>query len=88
MKPQTEKKNGHIFADCGGTPRCTICGADEDDAFVGGEECKCRACGEPLTNDGCTDKECELYDKDAQERCPLCGSGLANDDGDCQKCGV
>jgi hypothetical protein len=29
----------HIFADCGGFPRCTKCGCDEDDAFVGGQEC-------------------------------------------------
>jgi hypothetical protein len=29
----------HYFADCGGIPRCVTCGCDEDDAFVGGEEC-------------------------------------------------
>jgi len=33
------KKGEHRMADCGGLPRCVTCGADEDDAFVGGEEC-------------------------------------------------
>jgi hypothetical protein len=32
----------HIWGDCNGTvpPFCVNCGCDEDDAFVGGEECK------------------------------------------------
>jgi len=29
----------HRFVDCGGSPRCATCGADEDDAFVGGASC-------------------------------------------------
>jgi hypothetical protein len=29
----------HVFADCGGYPRCVKCGCDEDDAYVGGEPC-------------------------------------------------
>lgn len=29
----------HEFADCGGHPCCVTCGSDEDDAFVGGQEC-------------------------------------------------
>ena len=29
----------HHFVPCGGVPRCATCGCDEDDAFVGGEEC-------------------------------------------------
>ena len=33
------KKGEHLFADCGGCPRCVTCGADEDDAFIGGQEC-------------------------------------------------
>lgn len=33
------KRGEHRFADCGGLPRCITCGCDEDDAFVGGEEC-------------------------------------------------
>jgi hypothetical protein len=31
--------SGHQFVDCGGHPRCAICGCDEDDAFVGGQAC-------------------------------------------------
>jgi hypothetical protein len=33
------KSGEHKFADCGGSPKCVTCGADEDDAFVGGEPC-------------------------------------------------
>jgi hypothetical protein len=29
----------HLFVSCGGFPKCATCGADEDTAFVGGEEC-------------------------------------------------
>ena len=29
----------HSFVDCGGVPRCSKCGCDEDDAFVGNEPC-------------------------------------------------
>jgi hypothetical protein len=35
----TESNSCHIFVDCGGHPRCKICGCDEDDAYVGGEPC-------------------------------------------------
>ena len=45
-KPKKTKKTTnvrqtgeHLFADCGGLPRCTTCGADEDVAFTAGEEC-------------------------------------------------
>ena len=38
--PVVSRKTGeHRFADCGGAPRCVTCGADEDDAFVGGAVC-------------------------------------------------
>lgn len=33
------KRGEHRFADCGGLPKCVTCGCDEDDAFVGGQEC-------------------------------------------------
>ena len=43
VKPITKrvrrKAGEHRFADCGGAPRCVTCGCDEDDAFVGGQEC-------------------------------------------------
>jgi hypothetical protein len=32
-------KGAHLFVPMGGHPRCADCGCDEDDAFVGGEEC-------------------------------------------------
>ncbi len=36
----TERKTGeHLFVEAGGHPVCADCGADEDDAFVGGEPC-------------------------------------------------
>lgn len=35
----TGEDTGHDFVDCGGVPRCSKCGCDEDDAFVGGEPC-------------------------------------------------
>lgn len=38
-KDTTRKTGEHLFADCGGLPRCVTCGADEDDAYVGGEPC-------------------------------------------------
>ncbi len=38
-KRQRRKAGQHRFAYCGGYPRCVTCGRDEDDAFVGGEEC-------------------------------------------------
>ena len=37
--PSPRKAGEHSFADCGGAPRCVTCGADEDDAFVGGAVC-------------------------------------------------
>jgi hypothetical protein len=37
---KTISNSGHHFINCGGTPRCSKCGCDEDAAFVGGEECK------------------------------------------------
>ena len=41
VKPKRERRKAgqHRFADCGGNPRCVTCGCDEDDAFVGAEEC-------------------------------------------------
>ena len=43
----TEREPGqHRFADCGGSPRCVTCGCDEDDAFVGGEDCTFGFCGQ------------------------------------------
>lgn len=39
VKRERRQKGEHRFADCGGYPRCVTCGADEDSAFVGGEEC-------------------------------------------------
>lgn len=49
-KTETRKRNRrksgeHRFADCGGCPRCVTCGADEDDAFVGGTECTYKRSG-------------------------------------------
>lgn len=38
-KRNQRKAGEHRFADCGGNPRCVTCGCDEDDAFVGGQEC-------------------------------------------------
>jgi hypothetical protein len=42
MKTPKRKSGEHEFAACGGHPRCVTCGADEDDAFVGGEPCSYR----------------------------------------------
>jgi len=39
VKRERRKAGEHRFADCGGYPRCVTCGRDEDDAFVGAEEC-------------------------------------------------
>ena len=40
MKEAQGRRDGeHLFADCGGYPRCVTCGCDEDAAFVEGEEC-------------------------------------------------
>ena len=36
----TDGEKKHHFADCGGYPRCVHCGCDEDDVYVGGQECK------------------------------------------------
>ena len=33
------ENRSHQFVNCGGYPRCAVCGCDEDDAFVGGEDC-------------------------------------------------
>ena len=39
-KSENKRKRGeHLFVPCGGYPRCVTCGCDEDDAFVGGQEC-------------------------------------------------
>jgi hypothetical protein len=40
-KIQRRRENGeHRFSSpTNGIPRCITCGCDEDDAFVGGEEC-------------------------------------------------
>jgi len=39
-KIERRKKGEHLFSNpTGGIPRCVTCGCDEDDAFVGGEEC-------------------------------------------------
>ena len=35
----TAEDTGHNFTDCGGAPRCSKCGCDEDEAFVGGQLC-------------------------------------------------
>lgn len=40
---ETRKTGEHRFVDCGGAPRCVTCGADEDDAYVGGEPCSYQA---------------------------------------------
>lgn len=37
--PLDRQTGQHLFAHCGGIPKCVTCGCDEDDAFVGGEEC-------------------------------------------------
>ncbi len=39
VQPSTRKAGEHLFADCGGTPKCVTCGCDEDDAYAGGEVC-------------------------------------------------
>ena len=39
VEQREETNSGHVFADCGGVPRCIKCGCDEDDALVGGMEC-------------------------------------------------
>lgn len=62
---------GHLFADCGGSPRCTKCGCDEDDAYVGGQPCVdeveelqenevCPNCGSELFNDKGECQKCGL----------------------------
>jgi hypothetical protein len=39
-QPANPRKSGeHVFAPCGGVPRCVTCGCDEDDAFIGGQRC-------------------------------------------------
>jgi hypothetical protein len=35
----TVSTTGHVFCDCGGMPRCTKCGCDEEDAYVAGIGC-------------------------------------------------
>jgi len=37
------KSGQHLFADCGGVPRCVTCGCDEDDAYVANEKCTYKA---------------------------------------------
>jgi len=39
VKRERRKAGEHLWAECGGYPRCVTCGRDEDDALVGGEEC-------------------------------------------------
>ena len=39
-KRERRKRGEHHFSNpTNGIPRCVTCGCDEDDAFVGGEEC-------------------------------------------------
>jgi hypothetical protein len=71
IKPKAKrirrKAGQHSFADCGGYPRCVTCGKDEDDAFVGGEECSfgnpvqptCQ-CGSRLFNEKGDCQKCGL----------------------------
>jgi hypothetical protein len=41
---KNKRKTGeHLFVPCGDHPRCATCGADEDDAFVGGIVCSYQA---------------------------------------------
>jgi hypothetical protein len=55
----TKRKRGeHLFADCGGVPRCVTCGCDEDDAFVGAAEC---TYGEKTTEQQRRDEKHGLY---------------------------
>jgi len=39
QKKQIRQTGEHLWAPCGGFPRCVTCGCDEDDAHVGGQEC-------------------------------------------------
>jgi len=37
---RVHRKNGeHNMIDCGGIRKCKTCGANEDEAFTGGEDC-------------------------------------------------
>lgn len=42
-KKYIRKTGDHKFVPCGGVPKCADCGADEDDAYVGGEQCTYKA---------------------------------------------
>ena len=49
---------------------------------------KCRKCGSPLNIDGfCEDETCPFSDN-YQDTCPYCKSGVFNEKGDCEKCGL
>lgn len=48
----------HLFADCGGVPRCVTCGCDEDDAYVGGQDC---TYGEEISEQQRRDEKRGLY---------------------------
>ncbi len=49
----------------------------------------CRKCNSPLENGRCTDETCPYSDHEqTTEFCPNCGSGLFNEKGECQKCGL
>ena len=66
VKRPRRKAGQHSFADCGGNPRCVTCGCDEDDAFVGGEECTFGKSVEPTCQCGS-----RLFD--SKGNCQKCG---------------
>lgn len=56
---------------------------------------QCKKCGSPVDENGyCTNRNCnyfEIYQDEEDEspdNCSYCGSGLTNDKGNCQKCGL
>jgi len=66
-------------------PHGTVC-----DSCKMEEESKktCRKCGSPVDENGfCSDETCP-FESSYQDTCPYCKSGIFNEKGECQKCGL
>ena len=64
---------------------CESCTREEEDDH---KNKSCRKCNSPIDeNNFCTDETCPFSDN-YQDSCPYCKSGLFNEKGECQKCGL
>jgi len=80
--PPPRKAGEHLWHESDGVTLCVTCFRDEDDANVGGEKCSYK----PLYGE----KGFARHQESLNEKPPRCscGSGIFNEKGDCQKCGL